>query len=554
MLKRNKETKQTVPNLKIEKKTHNQLQFDIVLHTFTSDALDKAYREACATGSIEDNRARMNLIGYYGAGKTSLGEKLTGQEFDEKTESTEGIATHRIKSSFNKKEGTTDNWNETIPNPDENLDRFNEFMLSSHDYQPHSGIKSETTEDVERTLKKIQISNTATQEGGNEVNAYGVKTISSHNSEENWIRVQRRKRKKNRTKEQMNAENKKTLHRSEAPGQDWTPSDKSRDEGVSTLEERKRSDVGEISSGVDLCRFKHLGKDKNEMPFTQENNKISQDEQSETKQRQHPTSLAQQSQLHAQVLGRDEKKSDEGNKTRAGAREHSHNSTCRTNTSITDDNPNNILKKEGPLGMRSTLTESTGKRNNSNGLDIKKRSEIELPVQMNKIQIDMKTRKQLMFHKKTPIKSSRDSVPYTINLWDSGGQDEFFVTHHLFIDVEATTLIVMDITKELRKPLGTTLKESTKMGIPRTPLEFLFYWLNAIHIKSTEKQVEPNIALVFTHKDMIQAEDAEQYVEAYIRDVLSSIEHKPYSEYVSRNNIFVVDNKHGDQLEFNVVF
>ena len=70
----------------------------IVLFVHTD--LEAAYRRACAEGSKEVFLARMNLVGFHEAGKTSLAKRLMGKDFDADVESTEGIALHYITSTF----------------------------------------------------------------------------------------------------------------------------------------------------------------------------------------------------------------------------------------------------------------------------------------------------------------------------------------------------------------------------------------------------------------------------------------------------------------------
>ena len=138
-------------------------------------------------------------------------------------------------------------------------------------------------------------------------------------------------------------------------------------------------------------------------------------------------------------------------------------------------------------------------------------------------------------------------MSFSLVLWDLGGQNEFITTHHLFLDVAATTLVVMDITIGLHHHL----EKKPKLEHPDTPAEVLSYWLNTIHNQALEKDVKPNIALVLTHKDMVQTLDRDQYIEKYIQCIEKYVEGKPYARYITRNNIFVVDNKTGDDADFS---
>ena len=135
------------------------------------------------------------------------------------------------------------------------------------------------------------------------------------------------------------------------------------------------------------------------------------------------------------------------------------------------------------------------------------------------------------------------SSEYLLYSWDFGGQAAFIATHHFFLDVNCETLIVMDITKDLQEPVADESLGNVKRGVPQTSAQYLCYWLQTIHTKASAEGVEPNIALVLTHKDLIKAENTKQYIDKYIGEILELVEGKPYSAYISRNNVFVADNK-----------
>ena len=117
---------------------------------------------------------------------------------------------------------------------------------------------------------------------------------------------------------------------------------------------------------------------------------------------------------------------------------------------------------------------------------------------------NLEMKKGILAHKTSKVQEESNLlVPFSLSLWDLGGQNEFITTHHLFLDIDATTLVVMDISKSLHHHL----EEKPKLGHPNTPAEVLCYWLNTIHNQALEKNMKPNIALVLTHKDMVEAED-----------------------------------------------
>ena len=58
-----------------------------MVHVFLID-LEAAYQRACKDGYDEVFLARLNLIGFHEAGKTSLAKRLLGDHFDINEEST----------------------------------------------------------------------------------------------------------------------------------------------------------------------------------------------------------------------------------------------------------------------------------------------------------------------------------------------------------------------------------------------------------------------------------------------------------------------------------
>ena len=139
-----------------------------------------------------------------------------------------------------------------------------------------------------------------------------------------------------------------------------------------------------------------------------------------------------------------------------------------------------------------------------------------------------------------------DDIPISIRLWDLGGQNEFITTHHLFLDAESTTVIVMDITK----PLHQELEKNPKLGHPNTPAEVLHYWLNSLHVQSSGQNMNPSIALVLTHVDLISVAVCELFTESYINDILKTVDGKAYGYLLRRENIYIVNNKSADDGDF----
>ena len=181
--------------------------------------------------------------------------------------------------------------------------------------------------------------------------------------------------------------------------------------------------------------------------------------------------------------------------------------------------------------------------------------------------------------------ASKENIPFTLRLWDLGGQNDFITTHHLFLDVEATTLIVMDVTKEFDKPFKiynrAEIKEKhfslhfpfkifrrgqnkekdlrLKRTNPQTPEHILHYWLNSFFVEAKYERknkhgetndFQLNISIVLTHIDQIKPRKREEYIQEYKHKILESFEGKPYRGMVEEIQIFEVDNRSGNNQDF----
>ena len=139
-----------------------------------------------------------------------------------------------------------------------------------------------------------------------------------------------------------------------------------------------------------------------------------------------------------------------------------------------------------------------------------------------------------------------EETPFTLSVWDLGGQDEFISTHHLFLNTEATTLIVMDITKGLHQLVG----RNSELRYLNSPAEVLHYWLNLLHSDAAKQKRIPNIAIVLTHTDKIKNKNRKEYIEDYKHKIMEIIEGKPYGKYIEMAKIHAVSNVTGSDSEF----
>ena len=158
-----------------------------------------------------------------------------------------------------------------------------------------------------------------------------------------------------------------------------------------------------------------------------------------------------------------------------------------------------------------------------------KRDSSEFVEDSNMQPISDETRKELIDNKDAIIEPElEEETPFTLSVWDLGGQDEFISTHHLFLNTEATILIVMDIIKELHQLIGGNFE----LGYLNSPAEVLHYWLNLFHTDATKHNRIPNIAIVLTHTDMIKDTNPKKYIDDCKQKIMKMIENKPYSEYI----------------------
>ena len=219
------------------------------------------------------------------------------------------------------------------------------------------------------------------------------------------------------------------------------------------------------------------------------------------------------------------------------------------------------MSSEGSSGKSSTdrkrqLTEK--KEEDDHGSEAKRRKTEDgsplsrpssEPEEAFKLQtISGETIEELIDNKNVTVKpESEEETPFTLSVWDLGGQDEFISTHHLFLNTEATILIVMDITKGLHRLIGG----KSELGYLNSPAEILQYWLNLFHNDAEKygKTDKLNVAIVLTHTDLIEG-DQEEYIDGYKKQMMGLIEGKPYGTYIDETKIYPVNNATGSDTDF----
>ncbi len=103
--------RESVIFLQVQSQQRFCVTWHLVLISETEE-VTQAFLKACQHGTHPSYRARINIIGHSGAGKTSLIRRLLGQKFQKDEESTDGIETHRIEFDLNDSPLGSHKWTE----------------------------------------------------------------------------------------------------------------------------------------------------------------------------------------------------------------------------------------------------------------------------------------------------------------------------------------------------------------------------------------------------------------------------------------------------------
>ncbi len=130
------------------------------------ERIARAFLEACQHGTHPSYRARINIIGQSGAGKTSLTRRLLEQKFQMfqmKEESTDGIETHRIEFDLMEGDYQGQIWQEAELKPEKLVKIFSEDVLESRSSenasateQHYSAYDSEGSSISENVIEELQ--------------------------------------------------------------------------------------------------------------------------------------------------------------------------------------------------------------------------------------------------------------------------------------------------------------------------------------------------------------------------------------------------------------
>ena len=143
-------------------------------------------------------------------------------------------------------------------------------------------------------------------------------------------------------------------------------------------------------------------------------------------------------------------------------------------------------------------------------------------------------------------------MPSEMKIWDMSGEFGFYSTHQMFLSSASVFLLVMDITKnfDAELPLSCATRNQTgKIECPKTPREFLDYWLSTVGTfaghSPTGADVLHHVVIVLTHTDLIDIEERDDVIDEYKKEVLNHVKRKYTCKYVHLE-VFALSNKERD--------
>ncbi len=148
------------------------------------------------------------------------------------------------------------------------------------------------------------------------------------------------------------------------------------------------------------------------------------------------------------------------------------------------------------------------------------------------------------------ISLTKEIDPFTLFIWDYGGQVVYYVLHSIFIRSRCVYIVVVKLSRSLHKSVPAHELPPHTRSKQIKYWQQIDYWLRTIfsHSAKQKGQDPANIIIVGTHKDQLQG-DAEAQQDAAIKyfeeldDLLSR-----YAYYRSVHREFIaVDSKGGDE-------
>ena len=141
--------------------------------------------------------------------------------------------------------------------------------------------------------------------------------------------------------------------------------------------------------------------------------------------------------------------------------------------------------------------------------------------------------------------------PTVMKIVDICGEFSFYKTHQMLISPSTNFLLVMDVTKKLDELLPQkTLQEGFQC--PRTPREFLDYWLNTVGtlIDSYDNcgDIKPgkSVIIVLTNTDKLDEQKRECEINNYKKEIRSHIKGQQTCKHVHKR-IVALSNTERDE-------
>ena len=122
----------------------------------------------------------------------------------------------------------------------------------------------------------------------------------------------------------------------------------------------------------------------------------------------------------------------------------------------------------------------------------------------------------------------KDTRMSDMKIIDTSGEVMFYKSHKMLFSPSTVFLLVMDASRKLDEPLPQSLDtESGKFNCPKTPREYLDYWLTSITTFLSRNSdplcdTGPSIIIVLTHTDLLEVQTRKGEVEADILDHVRS--------------------------------
>ena len=197
---------------------------------------------------------------------------------------------------------------------------------------------------------------------------------------------------------------------------------------------------------------------------------------------------------------------------------------------------------KGEITHHSSVAEESDQKQSTKNR--KQDVKLETPEKVCAAQFNEIDNETLFFlHKNVESQEPPDkNIPYSINLRNFNNRDEFSAMNQLFLKPEALILYIVDTTLDFFSPFdqGWKINETSK-----TSAEILTYWLKSVHDHAEKQNFKPNIVLLLTHTYSFTETGRSQYVESYVQTIIKTVEGKPYADYISEENIIIVDNYEG---------